>query len=170
MRPLTKTEVEEIAVAISKIIEDVGEQQWMDVINDSLNCVHDEGWPDKPLPPNIDKILFILWPSGRHNVFYHYEIEGWDVYDVKDQSEELTDDSLLAAVQTASQISSEDDPYPQLVYAMMCIEKEEGVEALKQVLAEGLAAACSKTNGQGTSNIIVNQEFVTANIAVQINK
>lgn len=76
--------------------------------------------------------------------------------------------AVLAAVQKAQLSNLEADPRRQLALALMCLEEEEGTEALKNVLAEGLAATCARLQGQSTSRIAVAQDFVKADITVNV--
>jgi hypothetical protein len=62
------------------------------------------------------------------------------------------------------------DSLSQLATALTRFEEEKGVEALRQVLADGLAATCARISGGSLSEIVVERDFVSADVSVSINK
>ncbi|MCG8672113.1 MAG: hypothetical protein MI867_22095 [Pseudomonadales bacterium] len=87
-----------------------------------------------------------------------------------DEIQSLIPSAVLAAAQKAESLAEDNDAYTNLVDSLMTIEQEEGVEKLKNVLAQGLATTCARISGKGKSKISVEEEFVTAELTIKVKK
>jgi len=58
----------------------------------------------------------------------------------------------------------------KLAEALEEIEKEQGIDILRQILADCLAATCLRTSSESSQQIYVEKDFVSADITISINK